>query len=1287
MKTIRQILMVMLTALMSTALYAQNTTEAQIVDYYNKGAAAYEAGNYPDAYAFFEKGLQAVEQQYGAADTLAAFFHEQAGLVCEALQTPKLAIQHYAQAAEIWKQEMGEESEQYVKVLLTIFTCSTTSNYLDDVNEPLLTTLMDIVKQLFGEQNPTYATMLINVAKFYEEMGNYEKAEPLLQQALEIRKKALGEQHPDYSTTLNSLAGLYWGMQNYEKAEHLYKEVIEIRKNTLGEQHTDYGVSIFNLAGLYNDMGNYKKAEPLYMQALEIYKKSFGEQHLFCAAPLGSLANLYYQTGNYAKSEPLYIQALEIRKKVLGEQHPEYAKTLNNLATLYDAMGNYKKAEPLFIQALNIIKKTLGELHPEYAKTLNNMATLYFRMGNYERAEWFCLQALEIYKTTQGDQQLSYAYCLNNLSEIYISMGYYDKAEPLYIQALNIMKKTLGEQHPDYATALNNLAKFYEEMGNYEKTELLVQQALEIRKKVFGEDHPDYATTITTLALLYYKIGNYEKVEPFLLQALEITKKTLGEQHSNYATSLNNIATYYYNMGDYKKAEPLYLHSLKINQKVLGKQHPDYAISLQHMAGFYYSVGKYEKAEPLLQKALEIQKKALGELHPSYATSLSKLAALYYSVGKYEKAEPLLQKALEIQKKALGELHPSYATSLSKLAALYYSVGKYEKAEPLLQKALEIQKKALGENHPDYSISLSNLAAFYQQTRNYTAAYPLFTRALQSYERQVAQNFGWLPEQQRELYYKTVGYKFEIFYSFTQQAQQTLPQTLADAYNYCLFFKGRQLAATLQMRNRIAQSADATLLQDYENWLNQRRQLGKLYEMTIAARDSLGWNIDSLETAANRAEAALARRSQDFARATDTTRYTWQMVQQQLKPGEAAVEIVRFRWAGKSWTDSVHYALMVVTPQTRQHPQVVWLNNGNDLEGNYYNQYKGALQRGENDFDSYLRYWQPLDSLLQGVHTIYLSADGIYLLLNPATLLTPQGKYLSEVINLRLTGSTRDLVRRQPSAAGAELTAVLVGNPQYGASAEQVSGAAQQFRSGAGAHDAYLPQNARSSTAQLPPLPGTKTEIDSIAAELQQQGYRINVYLGKDAVEEAVKTAHSPRVLHLATHGVFLPPPQQPRAARPQLLIGMETGRAIENPLLRAQLFFTGAQATLNNQYPPDAQYDNGILTAYEAVNLDLRGTDLVVLSACETGLGEVHNGEGVFGLQRAFYVAGSRCLLMSLWKVSDEATRLFMTTFYRQWQQTGSKQEGYRTAVNTLKATSAWKHPNYWGAFVLVGE
>jgi tetratricopeptide (TPR) repeat protein len=320
--------------------------------------------------------------------------------------------------------------------------------------------------------------------------GRSREALPLAQQVVQLLKELLGENDPLYAQGLSSLAAQHAALQHAGEAEQLYRRVLAIRKQALGERHPDYALGLHNLAGLYQRQRDYVRAEPLYHQALALYKAAAGEHHPGYAQTLHNLAALYQAQGDYGKAEPLYQQALALRKEVLGERHADYAITLDSLAGLYLGQGDYARAEPLFQQALAIHKQALGERHHLYATSLNNLGLLYLAQGDYAKAEPLLQRVLATYKQAGGERDPRYSTSLHNLAWLYQKQGDYVRAEPLIRQALAIQKQALGERHPDYATSLNNLGLLYKAQGDYARAEPLLRQALAIQKPGAGGAPP-----------------------------------------------------------------------------------------------------------------------------------------------------------------------------------------------------------------------------------------------------------------------------------------------------------------------------------------------------------------------------------------------------------------------------------------------------------------------------------------------------------------------------------------------------------------------------------------------------------------------------------------------------------------------------------------------------------------------------------------------------------------------------------------------------------------------------
>ncbi len=1005
------------------------------------------------------------------------------------------------------------------------------------------------------------------------------------------------------------------------------------------------------------------------------------------------LGEKFYQQGLYKKGMIHTKRALTLAEENYGKISPYYASSMNNLASLYQVMGRYREAEPLFQQALEIRKAQLGEQHPSYASSLNNLAELYRVMGRYREAEPLFQQALEIRKTQLGKQHPDYASSLSSLAELHRVRANYQEAEPLFQQALEIRKVQLGEQHPDYATSLNNLAMLHRVMGRYREAEPLFQQALEIRKAQLGEQHPDYAVSLHNMALLYRVMGHFGEAEPLFQQALEIRKAQLGEQHPSYASSLNNLAELYRVMGRYREAEPLFQQAQKILREQLGEDHRSYATSLHRLAGLYNDLGHYSEAESLFRKALEIRKAQLGEQHPDYAVSLYNLALLYRVMGRYREAEPLFQQALKITRLQLTVDHPFYAASLNSLAELYQVMGRYREAEPLFQQALEIRKAQLGEQHPDYATSLNNLAILYRVMGRYREAEPFFVEANRVIHHNLQQVFTGLSEKEKQQYLQTVEKNFQSYHSFVLSRKDHHPAITTMSFDNALIQNGMLLQSSLQMRAAILQSRDSSLLSRYDQWMSLRQQLSQLYSLPVAQHFG---EVDSLEEQANQLEKILNSEAAAFRKQTEALQTSWLDVQQALSDQEAAVEFIHFRYYGKAWSDSTFYVALVLR-KADPYPQMIRLCTEAQLDSLLTDASTTQLAnqlydtRGIGVVNSelskgqalYQMVWQPLDALLTDVHTVYFSPSGRLHQIAFAALPYRQDSLLMDRYKLHQLSSTR-IIAQEKENYETPVSAALFGGIHYDAdTAELLVMAGQQ------SGPSYpLPEDTLRSL-DLTFLPATQTEVEVIAEQMQNEHITVALATGIQATEERFKQlgtlAPAPSIVHVATHGYFFANVKD-TLLRYELSASLneqqQVYRFAQDPLHRAGLLFAGASHAWRGKDIPKG-LDDGILTAYEASQLNLHNTVLVVLSACETALGQIQGSEGVYGLQRAFKMAGADYLIMSLWQVPDQETQEMMQIFYRYFLH-----EKLPIRAAFLKAQQQMRQeydPYYWAAFTLV--
>jgi len=859
--------------------------------------------------------------------------------------------------------------------------------------------------------------------------------------------------------------------------------------------------------------------------------------------------------------------------------------------------------------------------------------------------------------------------------QLLIQCHYYNGDIAKSVQYSEVIKKlmfeTKGEESGEYAEATGNLGFLYDELGRYAMAEPLYVEALKIRRKLFAGDHPDLANSINNLAMFYNERGDYKQAEPLLKEGLEMYHRIYQEDAPALATSINNMAIFYLGIGDYKQAEPLFVEALDMRRRIFVDDNTELAQSINNLAAFYRDRGFYKRAEDLYKEAIGMFRRIYKTDHPELAMSINNMAVLERDRGNYEEAEDLCKEALDMYRRLYKRDHPDLAMSIYNMAGFYIYRGDYEQGEEAIKEAVDMYKRIYKSGHPDLAMSINNLAAINRARGDNKKAENLYLEALEDYKNMLNNYFPSLSENEKKLFWNKVSNNFEAFNSFVVKRHVENPNITCSMFDMQLYTKGILFNSTMKVKMGILNSNDSGLIEKYKELSEKKEQLVKLYMMNKDARQRSRLNIDSIEKIANKLEKELSLKSEQFAQSQEKSYVNWKSVRALLKNKEAAVETVRFRYSiNNNFTDTVFYAFLIVTRKTMKQPELLLLENGKFLENEYYNDYRYKIKNRIIDTLSYQRYWGKLGQKLKGFTRIYFSSDGIYSKLNPATFLMADGKFLLETIDIQQVNSTKDLVnsRSKKQMSKGVISAILIGNPDFSAFEERIK-------------DEYSNKDNElkrlTTGAGLTSLPGTEKEVKEIETLLKGKKIDVKTFLGSKASKSVVKTAKSPSILHIATHGLFLEDVKRVR----RNLGGYEDEVLIENPLLRSGLFF----AKEDDEQDDAKQEESGLLTAYEAMGLELDSTELVVLSGCETGLGEVINGEGVYGLRRAFQQAGAKTVVMSLWAVDDKSTQELMSSFYRNWVSGMSKRDAFNKAQIEIKGK--YQFPYYWGGFVMVGE
>jgi CHAT domain-containing protein/lipopolysaccharide biosynthesis regulator YciM len=1015
-----------------------------------------------------------------------------------------------------------------------------------------------------------------------------------------------------------------------------------------------------------------------------------------------------------------------------GTAGPEALPYITNIAGTYQIeVGSLEKDAPMGRYSLKLIslraanptdrqQLQLSQLKQKLSQ-LEQKAKAFSSQNKFKEAIATLEEAIALREKISGPDHPDVATSLSNLTSFYRIQGDYIKAEEVGRRALAIQEKVFGHEHLGVATTLNNLAFCYQDCGNYQEAAKLFEDALKIFEKLVGKDHTNVATLLNNLALLYKDVGDYRAAEPFFQRALAISEKALGRDHPQVATVINNLALLYETKADYQRAETLFRESLAIREKQLGPEHPQVATSLNNLGTIYKTRGAYREAISLYQRSLAIREKVLGQEHTDIAVSLNNLAVVYRRMGDRQQAAALYERALVICERVLGKENEPVAFVLSNLAEIYNDQEQYQRASEVLARALAIREKIFGiTEHPVIATNLNHLAELALRQRQIAPAISYQQRSLESREGDLLRNLVTGSEKQKLIYLKSLIKDQDFSVSLHLRSAISDEQAAKLALTTILRRKGRALDVMTDSINRLRAQAmpeDQGLLAELSTL---RAQLSALALRGVGKQSPQAHQaqLKALEEKIDALENNISNRSVEFR--AQTTRVTLAAVQQAIPEQAALVEFITYRpydVASRQFM-STHYAVYAL-----DHKGVLrWadLGEARKLES-LISQLRQQLRRKPSQTPRALRALKttsqqltnllltPLQDLITAKTQLLISPDGVLNFVPFDALVDNQGKYLIERYAISYLTSGRDLLRLQPgnqpnnSLQDHPTTAPLVvANPDYGMGAGPVLGGKQ--------------------ATPLQQLPGAAQEAQRIRSQLPQA----IVYTAEEATERLLKQVKSPQILHIATHGYFLDKvAKEENAVQSRALEYTPSGEELggkelaalraDNPLLRAWLFFAGANnAQTSNQVDVPIEVasnaDDGILTALEAANLNLSGTKLVVLSACQTGLGEVESGEGVYGLRRALVLAGAEAQLTSLWAIDDHATRDLMGRYYQLLQQGAGRQAALRqvqleflhnnlvansknaTAKSAASNLSARKrtlrtHPYYWAGFILSGE
>jgi CHAT domain-containing protein/tetratricopeptide (TPR) repeat protein len=1096
--------------------------------------------------------------------------------------------------------------------------------------------LLGQIEKAFGKNSSIEGLVLFRIGFLNARQGEFEKALPYLE-----RSQRLTAPLPDNEENLVTKANLYWGLgMSYksllkpEQAIQAFNESLKLKEKLLGADDPSLVELLIIVGDLHSAQQRPLDAIPLLERALAISEKAFGKESAETARVLASLGNTEDQAGHFEAALDCLKRSLQIREKTLQPTDPQVATALHNLGSSYAGHGDYQQGIPLLERGVELMEKSYvpndAQSAFQFAGALNNLGTAQIEGGDYDKGVAALQRSLAVTESTFGSASINLASVLNSIGVTCRRHGDFDRAKQFYERALRILQAAPGNRSRERVETLNNLAQMLLDMGDEDAALNLFSQSQQLGESQLGPAELPVAFTLNGLALINQRRGNMPKALTLFERSLTILENKLGPSHRDVAGVLNNIAALLENTGDTNRALSTLQRALAIQERTLPEIHPDIAVTLNNLASFSVKRGNLVEAQRLFRKSVAITDAAIGQDNPDSCARLENLGIVEFLSGDASRG--------------LGE----FVESARRWRRYLASQTIFQQSPS----ASRIQEKVQSSRDWFHSLCAVAPVSFSQASSFWGAEQLAFGKAL------------------------------------LEEVETVRARLTAD---------GRvQVQALREQANSIRWRLEAIAYPGSTAWLQERM------DWRSSERDKLEHELKAIEerfTAASEL-VALTVREGDMSLT---------QIAHSLPPDSVLVDLVQYRrtdfTAGNDQWKEQRYAAYLTFPLARDSASAV-IKRVDLGEAAPIDEALGIIaKRFSAKPPQYLAkdlppafqrlsdlVYAPLAPCLTSTSHLIICPDGQLSRL-PFEMLPLGNKFLVEEKTISYTTSGREVVRvaksQTNSKSQTQTTKPLVmGNPDFDLDLSTAPPSSPSIHL-AGVTPALRSLSRDYRGLKFKPLPGAEAEARNVAKLL---GSDTALRLGAEAREVELKAVKSPRVLHLATHGFFLSDQEFKRTnsvawdsafSRFDSLKG-GAPRDWENPLVRCGIALAGA-----NRAPQitNAIAEDGVLTGLEASLLNLQGTELVILSTCDSGTGELKIGEGVISLRRAFRIAGAETVLASHWSVSDKATSELMTEFMRRWRAGEPRAKAWRDAQLSLLRSKEFSNPYFWAAFTLTGQ
>lgn len=1244
------------------------------------------------------------------------------------------------QAADTRRELFGEANLGYLFCLVELSVCYSQQGRFADAEQSLLKATA-LSQTMLTESDPLRASILFSLGFNYLQNDDPEKAEQPLRQALELRRQLLGEQHPHTGFGHTALGHVLRALYRYGESETEFRAALAIAEQQYGPDHFEVGVCEGNLAGLLILQERSVEADKLLSSATrKMEQHAPGDERRYIDI-LSERALLLDQMGRYREALEVCERVTALARTAYGVDHPDYPAVLFMHSDALRSAGRYDEAQQLLEEVRDWYRKHEGERSQMYGYVLRRLAQAAHDRNRFQESDRSMDAALQVLQATEGDTGAGVVVGWKLWADMCAERGEFERAEQNYQKALH-----LSADNPRLTFfrtgASTGLALMLADLSRWDEAVQQQRTAIAALQRLSGMRIAQ-ADSLRVLAGIYASAGRIADAEKTHRESLALCEASVGREHPRYAVAETSYARFLAEVGRYTEADSLTRHALEIEARTHGTAHREYAGALACAAGISLDTGRSEEAVQLLTQALDIQRASVGERNQQIATIQHNLGCAYLDLHQFRQATEHLNAATELVAELNGKSHPRYGISLTALGRTQQEQGQYADAERLFKQSADIHLAAAGEDDPHYINALSLIASVKLATDRTSEGIAALDRVMQLQQKRLQQVAGFSDEASLRAFELHVRRSLRALTSVATRPNAA-PDVQQLAADWVLRRKGIVFAALCRFRDQqrlSASDSETRRLVEREHALRQRISSLALKPPADMAQADLTQLSRTLSAEADRLQADVHRRLTDLRGAPlEPETIDWRTVADRLPADAALVDFVRLyaydptAINGQPTWLPAHYYALVLRGGPQSSPQLFDLGPAEPIEAAVHDLRKHLQDTprlipvsGEAFLESQYRSlsrrvhdlaWRPLSAALDNAITIYVAPDSELNRIAFETLNDESGAYLAERYQFAYLTSGRELLRSDTQSGQGT---VIFAGPDF-----DVDEAGR--RTATADLAARLPTPSPALQATTDPgavtglvlrggawkaLAGAAAEADDVTPLLDKSVYGpVTQYVGAQAQEELLKHLSPPRILHVATHGYFVE--DEPEAAvqpgeyttRGRLFgsaVGFERLRASQNPLLRSGIVLAGAnriaersQASAPSSAPgataaEATTMDDGWLTAEEIATLDLRGTELVVLSACETGLGDVPTGEGVQGLRRAFLYAGARTLVTSLYKVPDDTTRPLMREFYSRLtagaDQLTALHEARLAEMRRRRASTGAAHPFFWGSFILVGN